>query len=112
MHECCGAKARGCKGKNAGVEGHMAEVEGKPKKLYKNRKKGQQVAKRDAGTPGTDVAVHPVGNSLHSVSADGLAERVLRNCRRNAMVDGKILAPASDQAGNAQQNAGERSVNG
>ena len=49
---------------------------------------------------------------LHPAGADGLAEGVLRNRRRNAMVNGEVFTPSPDQPGKPEQDAGERGVNG
>src|ERR1700691_874349 len=112
LPECGGAEATRGESEHAGIERDMPNVEWQTKELRNRRREAQQITERDAGTPGADVAVDPVGNLLHSSDANSLPKGVLRNRGRNAMVDGEVFTPPSGEAGKPEQDAGERCVNG
>src|ERR1700722_14931692 len=72
-----GPEASRREGEHTCFVGDVTDVQRQPKKLEKYRSESQQITKRDAGAPGTNVAIDPIGKFLHSAGAYGQAERVL-----------------------------------
>src|ERR1700739_2391138 len=103
-------KANGSEGEHTGIQSYVAHIQWQAKEVSNLRREAHEIAKRDAGAPGGYVVVKPVGNVLHSLHTDLLAERVLRNGSRNTVINCEVFAPSSDKRCEPEEDAGEGSV--
>src|ERR1700760_2092120 len=87
-------KTNGRECEHAGVQGYVADIQWKAKEVSNLRHEAHKIAQRDTGAPGSYVVVKPAGNVPHSLHTDFLAERMLRDGGRNAVINYKVFAPS------------------